>query len=128
MSRRRSAGGKTTARDLTDPSTVWEVNDRWRIHEPVRFVDDADAYLAEGAGGYSVYEAESMDAAIALAARIPAARLGGAVAKTVASMRQPGALHQIAFRRRRSDRVPTGYSASCLRSADPLVPGFGALE
>jgi hypothetical protein len=36
-------------------------------------------YLAEGAGGYSVYEAESMEAAIALAARIPAARLGGAV-------------------------------------------------
>jgi hypothetical protein len=36
-------------------------------------------YLAEGAGGYSVYEADSMEAAIALAARIPAARLGGAV-------------------------------------------------
>ena len=36
-------------------------------------------YLTEGAGGYSVYEAESMDAAIAIAARIPAARLGGAV-------------------------------------------------
>jgi hypothetical protein len=36
-------------------------------------------YLTEGAAGYSVYEAESMDAAIALAARIPAARLGGAV-------------------------------------------------
>lgn len=36
-------------------------------------------YLPESAGGYSVYEAESMDAAIALAARIPAARLGGAV-------------------------------------------------
>jgi hypothetical protein len=36
-------------------------------------------YLAEGLGGFSVYEAESMDAAIALAARIPAARLGGAV-------------------------------------------------
>jgi hypothetical protein len=36
-------------------------------------------YLAEGAAGYSVYEAESMEAAIALAARIPAARLGGAV-------------------------------------------------
>ncbi|MGH9161637.1 MAG: YciI family protein, partial [Vicinamibacteraceae bacterium] len=36
-------------------------------------------YLNEGAGGYSVYEGESMDAAIALAARIPAARLGGAV-------------------------------------------------
>ena len=36
-------------------------------------------YLGEGAGGYFVYEAESMDAAIALAARVPAARLGGAV-------------------------------------------------
>ena len=36
-------------------------------------------HLAEGAGGYLVYEAESMEAAIALAARIPAARLGGAV-------------------------------------------------
>jgi hypothetical protein len=36
-------------------------------------------YQAEGAAGYTVYEAESMDDAIALAARIPAARLGGAV-------------------------------------------------
>jgi hypothetical protein len=36
-------------------------------------------YHAEGAAGYSVFEAESMEAAIALAARIPAARLGGAV-------------------------------------------------
>ena len=36
-------------------------------------------YLAEGAGGYLVLEAENMDAAVALAARVPAARLGGAV-------------------------------------------------
>jgi hypothetical protein len=36
-------------------------------------------YLGEGVGGFAVYEAESMEAAIALAARIPAARLGGAV-------------------------------------------------
>jgi len=36
-------------------------------------------YLAEGVGGFGVFEAENMDAAIALAARIPAARLGGAV-------------------------------------------------
>ena len=36
-------------------------------------------YLTEGAGGYLVFEAESMEAAVALAARIPAARLGGAV-------------------------------------------------
>jgi len=36
-------------------------------------------YLAEGAAGYAVYEADGIEAAIALAARIPAARLGGAV-------------------------------------------------
>ena len=36
-------------------------------------------YLAEGVGGFSVFEAENMVAAIARAARIPAARLGGAV-------------------------------------------------
>jgi len=35
-------------------------------------------YLAEGAGGYFVFEADSMEAAVALAARIPAARNGGA--------------------------------------------------
>jgi hypothetical protein len=36
-------------------------------------------YLAECVGGYAVFEAENIDAAIELAARIPAARLGGAV-------------------------------------------------
>src|SRR5262245_46057051 len=36
-------------------------------------------HLAEGVGGYFVFEAENMDAAITLAAQIPAARLGGAV-------------------------------------------------
>ena len=36
-------------------------------------------YLNEGAGGYLVFEAENMDAAVALAARIPAARHGGAI-------------------------------------------------
>lgn len=36
-------------------------------------------YQEEGPAGYAVYEAESIEAAIALAARIPAARLGGAV-------------------------------------------------
>ncbi len=36
-------------------------------------------YLAEGVGGFAVYEADSIEAAIALAARVPAARLGGAV-------------------------------------------------
>jgi hypothetical protein len=36
-------------------------------------------YQAEGVGGYLVLEAENIDAAISLAAKIPAARLGGAV-------------------------------------------------
>jgi hypothetical protein len=50
----------------------------------VRVVDGevqvkAGPYQAEGAGGYSVYECENLEAAIALAARIPAARLGGAI-------------------------------------------------
>jgi hypothetical protein len=36
-------------------------------------------YLPEGVAGYTVFEAENMEAAIKLAERIPAARLGGAV-------------------------------------------------
>jgi hypothetical protein len=36
-------------------------------------------YLAEGVGGYCVLEAENIEVAVALAARIPAARLGGAI-------------------------------------------------
>ncbi|HEY3785233.1 MAG TPA: YciI family protein [Steroidobacteraceae bacterium] len=36
-------------------------------------------FQVQGAGGYLIYEAATMDAAIALAARIPAARHGGAV-------------------------------------------------
>ena len=36
-------------------------------------------WLPEGVAGFAVLEAESLEAAIAVAARIPAARLGGAV-------------------------------------------------
>ena len=36
-------------------------------------------YAAEAAGGYFVLEAKDLDAAIEVASRIPAARLGGAV-------------------------------------------------
>lgn len=36
-------------------------------------------YLAETAGGYLVHEADDLDAAIELAGKIPAARLGGAI-------------------------------------------------
>ena len=38
------------------------------------FLDDNGAV-----GGYAVYEADDVDAAVELAARIPAARLGGAI-------------------------------------------------
>jgi hypothetical protein len=41
--------------------------------------DGPFAEMKEALGGYLYYEAEDLDAAIALAARIPAARLGGAV-------------------------------------------------
>jgi hypothetical protein len=36
-------------------------------------------HLGEGVAGFSVYECDSMEEAVAMAARIPAARLGGAV-------------------------------------------------
>lgn len=36
-------------------------------------------YLDEGAGGYLVFEADDLEATIDLAARIPAARHGGAI-------------------------------------------------
>jgi hypothetical protein len=35
--------------------------------------------VKEALGGYLVYEADDLDAAIELASRIPAARLGGAI-------------------------------------------------
>ena len=35
--------------------------------------------IKEALGGYLVYEAENLDAAIELASRIPAARMGGAI-------------------------------------------------
>src|SRR5262249_50739647 len=35
--------------------------------------------IKEAVGGYLIYEADDLDAAIELAARIPAARLGGAI-------------------------------------------------
>jgi hypothetical protein len=37
------------------------------------------SYLSEGAGGYLIFEADDLDAAIDLASRIPAARHGGAI-------------------------------------------------
>ena len=41
--------------------------------------DGPFAELKEAIGGFLIYEADDLDAAIELAARVPAARLGGAV-------------------------------------------------
>jgi hypothetical protein len=41
--------------------------------------DGPFATVKEALNGFLVYEADDLDAAIALAARIPAARMGGAV-------------------------------------------------
>src|SRR3954447_682745 len=41
--------------------------------------DGPFAELKEAIGGYLIYEADDLDAAIELAARVPAARLGGAI-------------------------------------------------
>jgi hypothetical protein len=45
-----------------------DVDDRWAVR-PIK----------EALGGYLVYEADDLDAAIDLASRIPAASMGGAV-------------------------------------------------
>jgi hypothetical protein len=41
--------------------------------------DGPFAELKEAVGGYLIFEADDLDAAIALAAKIPAARMGGAI-------------------------------------------------
>ena len=48
------------------------------MHDGKAEVSDG-TYQAEGVGGYYLYEAENLEAAIALAAKVPAVRLGGAV-------------------------------------------------
>jgi len=57
-----------------DTATVVRVQDGKTIATDGPFVD-----TKESMNGYLVYEAADLDAAIALAAQIPAARLGGAV-------------------------------------------------
>ena len=44
-----------------------------------RTVTRPGTYLGDGVGGYLVFEADDLDAAIELASRIPAARHGGAI-------------------------------------------------
>jgi hypothetical protein len=68
--------GVTPGVGMGDPreATTVRVKDGKTLTTDGPFVETKEAL-----GGYLVYEADDLDAAIALAARIPAARLGGAV-------------------------------------------------
>jgi hypothetical protein len=51
-----------------------------RVHDGKTMTTDGPyVEMKEALGGYLFFEADDLDAAIALAARVPAARLGGAV-------------------------------------------------
>jgi hypothetical protein len=68
--------GVTPGLGLGSPDTATTV----RVQDGKTLTTDGPfAELKEAIGGWLLYEAESLDAAIELAARIPAARLGGAV-------------------------------------------------
>lgn len=59
---------------LPETATTVRVRDGRTLTTDGPFVETKEAL-----GGYFVFEADDLDAAIALAARVPAARLGGAV-------------------------------------------------
>ncbi len=59
---------------LPETATTVRVRDGRTLTTDGPFVETKEAL-----GGYFIFEADDLDAAIALAARVPAARLGGAV-------------------------------------------------
>lgn len=68
--------GVTPGRQLDSPETATTV----RVQDGRPLVTDGPfAELKEAIGGYLFFEADDLDAAIEVAARIPAARMGGAV-------------------------------------------------
>ena len=60
--------------DLPETATTVRVKDGKTLTTDGPFVE-----IKESIGGYFLYEADDLDAAIELAAKVPAARLGGAV-------------------------------------------------
>ena len=60
--------------DTPETATTVRVQDGKTLTTDGPFVE-----IKEAVGGYLVFEADDLDAAIELAARIPAARLGGAI-------------------------------------------------
>jgi hypothetical protein len=68
--------GVTPGFGLDDPSTSTTV----RVEDGRTLTTDGPfVEIKEAVGGYLIFEADDLDAAIELAARIPAARMGGAV-------------------------------------------------
>lgn len=68
--------GVTSGQQLDEPAmaTTVRVQDGKTLTTDGPFVE-----LKEAVGGYLFYEADDLDGAIELAARIPAARMGGAI-------------------------------------------------
>ena len=68
--------GVTPGEQMDDPATATTV----RVQDGRTLATDGPfAELKEAIGGYFFFEADNLDDAIALAARVPAARMGGAV-------------------------------------------------
>jgi hypothetical protein len=68
--------GVTSGLQLGDPETATTV----RVQDGKTLTTDGPfVELKEAIGGYLLFEADDLDAAIELAARIPAARMGGAI-------------------------------------------------
>ena len=68
--------GVTSGLQLDDPQTATTV----RVEDGKTLTTDGPGVeLKEAIGGYLLFEADDLDAAIELASRIPAARLGGAI-------------------------------------------------
>jgi hypothetical protein len=71
-----SAPGVTPGVQIDDPATATTV----RVQDGRTLTTDGPfVELKEAVGGYLFLEADDLDAAIELAAKIPAARLGGAI-------------------------------------------------
>jgi len=68
--------GITPGMELADPATATTV----RVHDGKTLTTDGPfVEVKEALGGFLLFEADDLDAAIELAARIPTARMGGAI-------------------------------------------------
>jgi hypothetical protein len=72
----RDTPGVTAGLELEPPSAATTV----RVHDGETLITDGPfAQTKEALGGYFLLEADDLDAAIELAARVPTVRMGGAI-------------------------------------------------